>query len=110
MSFIFQKAYDPIRDEGMLWRTPDPSPQKNPQTESLCYKLRIDDPLVLLRGFENRTGLARSSHQENVTRSCRREAMAVSVDAESGKNEKNRSSNTATDENVTNPPKNEYNK
>ena len=109
MSLIFQKAYDPNRDEGMLWRTPDPSPKRNPQTVSLCTKLRIDDPLdlLLLRRFDNREGLASSSHQEDVTRSCRKEAMGVSVDAESGgKKERNRISDTATVENVTNPPDN----
>ena len=57
--------------------------------------------LLLLRRIDNHEGLARSSYQEEVTRSCRKEAMAVSVDAESGNNETNRSFDTVEVENVT---------
>ncbi len=143
LSFVFQKPYDPDRDQGMLWRTPNPSRKINLQTEWLCSRLGIDDPLDLLlsRRHDNRIDLAKSSPQsvnfinkfcllfckkvlctaflllqlalyffrkyicakaaremlikltkDNSTRSRRKEAMSVTVEADFGKLEVNQSS------------------
>ncbi len=67
----------------MLWRTPDPAPKTNPQTEWLCSKLEIDDPLDLLvsKRCDNQNVFKlsdfTSSPQEDVTRNLN-ETTAVS--------------------------------
>ena len=67
----------------MLWRTPDPSPKTNPQTEWLCSKLEIDDPLDLLvsKRCDDQSVFKlsdfTSSPQEDVTRNLN-ETTAVS--------------------------------
>lgn len=89
-----EKPYDPNRDQGMLWRTPNPSRKINLQTEWLCSRLGIDDPLDLLlsRRQDNRNNPTKSSPQNNSTRSRRKEAMSVTVEADFGKLEVNQSS------------------
>jgi hypothetical protein len=54
-----QKTFDPnVENKKMLWKTPDPAPQTNLQTEWICSKLDLDDPIDLL--LSNRSSSDRS--------------------------------------------------
>ena len=55
-----QKTFDPnVDNKKQLWKTPDPTPARNPQTEWICSKLDLDDPMDLL--VSRRSSSERSS-------------------------------------------------